>query len=205
MSGFLLGAQPRLYQTTINETIEGPYPQFLPAGWMELVCANSGKRYYIHKATGRTVFNAQDIVKPPPPTQPQQEEEDTKMPATPEPQPSRVRSSSEAIKKHPVVTPTSMSQPIDLCLSEDDDDDDETLSQDLLEESEDDGQVGVSEISEVTMTQQVTQSAARIPAQILTLSPSSDEEEVALRKAVFKRRRVGDKKKKDDETAKNSN
>jgi hypothetical protein len=57
---------PRYLQTTINDTIVSKGSPQLPAGWVELVDAMSGSNFYLHKESGRCVFDVSRICKAPP-------------------------------------------------------------------------------------------------------------------------------------------
>jgi hypothetical protein len=56
---------PNYRQSTMEESIRGSGPE-MPPGWMELIDAASNRPFYVHQATGRTVFHYEEIWKTPP-------------------------------------------------------------------------------------------------------------------------------------------
>jgi hypothetical protein len=194
MNPFFRGAVPRIYQTTIEETIEGPDPR-LPQGWMQLTDSVSQRPVYFHAETSRVVFSIEEIFKRSPPHQkhsckparkkrrvnknakasssPTASQVVSSEPSaeTPDRQPSTI-----AFNNNVVVTPNSLSQPIDLCFgeaSEDDVDDEETVWEE--EEKDDQLPLGMSELSALTMTQAASQVQSN---QIESLTASDDEKSV---------------------------
>jgi hypothetical protein len=198
---FFRGQLPRIYQTTIEETIEGPGP-LLPRGWMQLTDNVSKRPVYLHVETNRVVFNKEDIFKKSPAKASCCEPEKKKRRKSSEPSvPVASQVASAPTPERPdrqpsmmnVVTPTSMSQPIDLSFLDDDDDeakmsanndevdDEETVWDEREEQEEEDKNdepgdlqlpIGMSELSGLTMTQGATQ----VPSQIETVTTSDDDD-----------------------------
>jgi hypothetical protein len=82
----------RYHQTTIDDTITSPsYNSDLPAGWIDLVDAASGKRIFLQKETNSIAFCYKDILKKSPSKPSQTQKPTQSQPTQSSPPPRRQR------------------------------------------------------------------------------------------------------------------